>query len=533
VRRLEIAANYTPLPAQVVFHRSKAAFKFYGGAMGGGKSRALCEEAFQAALDFPGIEIVIARLEHTAIEISTRKTMFREVLPPALVSHCRVVASGGNDFIEFPNGSVIHFVGLSSPTKFHSTEFGLLILDEAHQIEEDDVMTLNSRLRQKCRECLEAKDPNCTHLPHQILCGANPENPGHWLYRYFIADADETEWGYYKRDLRLDEDSDPIGDAEFVFASAIDNPYLPEAYVRNKLGSMKGFWRKRYLLGEWLFIDGSCYFDEDALTAYPVATPLYRMDFVAEGIGSKARRREWDLGKTRVYREPVEGRAYAIGADVAGGRGLDYSCAYVVDLHDMALVAEFHGKLEQDLFAEQLHFLGRWYGTALIAVEQAGGWGDPVIIALRDGKGGRPAYPRQYRHVLDAAVDMDHVSRYGYPMTQKTRPQVLLQLEKAIRERDLPWLTPILASECKTFCEFEEGTPSPRAQPGCNDDAVMAAAIVLEMYRRKGYHPEREMRLDSKRKLRRRAKRLLERDPFWHPSEKHKSKTLYPPLGRS
>jgi hypothetical protein len=505
VKTLEIESSYEPLPAQAAFHSSKAALKFYGGAMGGGKSKALCEEAYQRALEFPGIEIVIARLEHTAIEISTRKTFFREVLPFDLANHCRIINSGGNDFCEFPNGSVIHFVGLSSATKFHSSEFGLLILDEAHQIAEDDVMTLNSRLRQKCKECLEAKDPNCTHLPHQILCGANPENPGHWLYRYFIQDADATEWGYYKKDLRLDEDSDPIGDAEFVFASALDNPYLPEAYVKNKLGSMKGFWRQRYLEGKWLFIDGACYFDQEAVATYleSCPEPLYRMDFSPTGIGSQAKRREWDLGKIRVYREPVEGRAYAIGADVATGRGLDYSSAYVVDLHDMALVAEFHGKIDQDLYAEQLHFLGRYYNTAWVAVEQAGGFGDAVIIALRDGKGGRPAYPRQYRHVLDAAVNMDHVSRYGFPMTSKTRPHVLGQLETAIRDNDVPWLTPILANQCLTFCEFENGSPSPRAQPGCNDDAVMSAAITLEMYRRYGRHEKREKRIEKRRTKRR------------------------------
>lgn len=503
---LEIEAGYVPLPAQEAFHRSKAAFKFYGGAMGGGKSRALCEEAFQCALDHPGVEIVMARQEHTAITLSTRRTMFREVLPPLLVRHSRVIASGGEDFIQFPNGSVIHFVGLSNAVKFHSTEFGLLVLDEAHQISEDDVMTLNSRLRQKCENCLRESLTECDHLPHQVLCGANPENPGHWLYKYFILDADVTEWGYYKSDLKLDEDSDPIGDAEFIRAKATDNPYLPEAYVRNKLGSMKSMWRKRYLEGEWLFVSGSCFFDEEALSEYLLEPmkPEYRFNFEPRGIGDQARLKRSEIGKVRVYAEPIEDRSYAIGADVASGRGLDYSCAYVVDLHDMGIAAEFHGKLDADLYAEQLHFLGRWYNTALLAVEAAGGWGEPVIISLRDGRGGRPAYPNMYRHVLDSSVDLDTVHRYGFPMSSKTRPQVLNQLEKAIRERAIPALPAILVNECKTFCEFEEGTPSPRAQPGCNDDAVMSAAIAFDLYRRRGKHPKREARIEKRRTKKRR-----------------------------
>ena len=492
--------------------------------MGGGKSRALCEEAFQAALDYPGIFILICRQEHTAIVGSTRKTMFEQVLPGALIKASRVVKSGGYDFIELPNGSEIHFVGLNDVVRFHSAEIGLLVLDEAHQIAEDDVMTLNTRLRQ----------PN---TPRQILVAANPENPGHWLWKWFIADAEETDFGYYKAELRLDENAAPIGDSIFVKALPTENPYLPEGYVERELAGLKEFYRQRYLEGKWVFVSGTCAFDVAALAEYEKVAPfpLYRMNFESAGIGDRARRKKSDTGRIRVFREPDEHRTYAIGADVATGRGLDYSSAYVIDLHDMAFVAEFHGKLDADLFATQLHFLGKWYNNALLAVESAGGWGEPVIIALRDGKGGRPPYPRLYQHRLDSQVAMDTVQRYGFPMNTKTRPQVISQLERAVRERALPWLPQHLVNECLTFCEFEEGTPSPRAQPGCHDDAVMAAAITLELYRQRGSHPERDMRIASKRTLRRRMKELMERDPFYRPpsAERLRSKQLYPPVGRT
>lgn len=494
----------------MAFHRSKADWKFYGGAMGGGKSKALCEEALQAALEYPGIEILIGRLEHKAIVTSTRKTMFREVMPPALLEYCRVVRSGPNDFIEFPNGSVIHFVGVSDPVQFHSSEYGLIILDEAHQIPEDSVQTLNSRLRQKCRECHETKAMKCNHLPLQVLVAANPENPGHWLYKYFLAGAEKTEFGYYKPELCLDEDSDPVGDSEFIFASPRDNPYLSEQYIAQNLGGMKERFRKRYLEGEWIHLDGHCFFDTDVLAEYEQAapSPLYRFDFVPEGFGGAARRRAHDYGHIRVFAEPIEGRSYAIGADVATGRGLDFSCAYVIDLANMDLAAEYHGKVDADIFAEQLHFLGRWYNSALIAVE-ATGVGEAVIIPLRDGKGGRPPYPKMYRHMLDSSVDLNIMQRYGFPMSTKTRPLVLNQLEKAIRERALPFMPLRLAQECLTFCEFEEGTPSPRAHAGCNDDAVMAAAIALDMYRRKGHHPDREERIKQRKNKRFRIKKTM------------------------
>jgi len=341
-------------------------------------------------------------------------------------------------------------------------------------------------------------------MPHQILCGANPENPGHWLYRFFIQDAEKTEWGYYKPELRLEEDGDPIGSAEFVMARATDNPYLPRAYIERNLGGMEKHWRQRYLEGLWIFLDGTCTFDTEALTDYQKTAPepKYRFDFESQTQGSQAKRIQSDTGRIRVFQEPQEGHSYAIGADVATGRGLDYSCAYVCDLHDMAFVAEFHGKLDADLFAEQLHFLGRWYNTALLAVESAGGFGEPVIISLRDGKGGRPPYPAMYRHQLDSSVALDTMQRYGFPINSKTRPEVLAQLRKAIRERALPYMTHHLLSECLTFCEFEDGRTSPRAQSGCHDDAVMSAAITLELYRKRGRHPDREARIAKRKRIR-------------------------------
>jgi hypothetical protein len=472
--------------------------------MGGGKSRALCEEAYQAALDYPGIEIIVARQQHTDIVGSTRKTMFREVLPLELVKYCRIVKSGGFDFIEFPNGSIINFVGLNNPTGFHSAEFGLVILDEAHEIDKDTVQTLQSRLRQKCANCLEQRLADCTHMPHRVLCAANPENPGHWLHSTYILDADPTEWGYYKAELRFDPESDPIGSAEFIKALATDNPYLPRAYVERNLGGMETHWRRRYLEGEWLFIDGTCAFDLDALTEYKNAapSPIDQFNFQPKKGGREASFDRSKKGRVRVYRESEDGHSYAIGADTSTGRGEDYSCAYVVDLSDMALVAEYHGKLDADIFARDLHFLGRWYETAIIAVESAGGWGEPVIISLRDGKGGRPPYPRMYRHQLDSSVDMDTMQRYGFPVNSKTRPHIIALIKQAVRERSLPWMTSHLANECATFCDFEDGRVSPRAQPNCHDDAVMAAAITLELYRKRGKHPDREARIAKRKRFR-------------------------------
>src|SRR5215217_7895886 len=46
--------GYSPLPSQILFHRSKARFKGYSGSIGSGKSAALCHEAIKLSYLNPG-----------------------------------------------------------------------------------------------------------------------------------------------------------------------------------------------------------------------------------------------------------------------------------------------------------------------------------------------------------------------------------------------------------------------------------------------------------------------------------------------
>jgi len=232
------------------------------------------------------------------------------------------------------------------------------------------------------------------------------------------------------------------------------------------------------------------YFDRDALHWYrhnAARQPLYKCHFERET--PRTAKLKKGEGAINVFEEPRDDREYAVGADVATGRGRDYSAAYVIDLSTMSLVAEYHARIDADRFSYQLHYLGRWYRTARIAVEMGGGFGEPVVINLRDGKDGRPAYPNLYRYRERDRPDIPERRNYGFPMTSKSRPLVISAMEKAIREKSLPWMTNGLLAECHTFVTHETGT-SPRAQDGTNDDRVMACAIALQMYREFGAYPD-------------------------------------------
>jgi len=246
---------------------------------------------------------------------------------------------------------------------------------------------------------------------------------------------------------------------------------------------------------EAFILTGDPYFDRDALAHYRqhLIEPELRGTFVSKSNGRSANFDQRPKGPVRVYSRPDPDRKYAVGVDTATGRGQDNSSAYVVDLSNLEIVAEIHGKLDSDIYAEQLHYLGKYFNTALIGVEDAGGFGTPVIIFLRDGKEGRPPYPNLYRHRQEARVDQLTHKTIGFPMNSKTRPLVIGYLEKLLREQALPALTADLLSELSTFVH-RTTNPSPRAQDGCRDDRVMSFALACELYRHRGEHPNAQPR---------------------------------------
>jgi hypothetical protein len=194
-----------------------------------------------------------------------------------------------------------------------------------------------------------------------------------------------------------------------------------------------------------------------------------------------------------------------MAVDTATGKGADYSAATVIDLDSMGFVAKIHGKMGAEMLATQVHYLGRWFNDAMVAPEQGGGYGEALTIFLRDGKDGRPPYPNVYRHRHELRTDRLTQKTYGFPMTVKTRPLVIETLDRALREKALPWLDAEALSEYHTFVHASSN-PSPRAQDGCNDDRVMADAVAVELFRQRGSVDRKRRRRDGEPR-----KRLAER----------------------
>ena len=238
-------------------------------------------------------------------------------------------------------------------------------------------------------------------------------------------------------------------------------------------------WQEAFALSDRVFFDG------DALTWYleHIEQPKYRFDFDTEFRAARARKKR--DGRMKMFREPVPGRQYAIMGDPASGHGRDKSAAYVIDLQTAEWCVEYHARVEENVFAADLYWLGKWFNDALIGVETQGGHGTATVIALRDGAQGRPPYTKLYRHRNETRRDRPDSTAYGMPMDPKNRNLVINGIETWVREQSIPFVTDDLHYEMTEFVRHDFGT-SPRARDGSHDDLVMAAAGALDLFRRYG-----------------------------------------------
>ena len=437
------------------------------------------------AVTMPGtVSLLFRQREDEAIDNVRRWWFLFQSLPPHFREGIRVVKPDvgrtpqpGRDGVSllFPDGRISEVVPMTSAASSgHGRSTRRIIVDEAGYVE-------------KLAEIRAAVEPAAGRAKINLVSTANGRSNaetglGNEFHRVYVDSAN----GHSK--LFLPYDVHPDRDEEW-YASA------PEVLSLKESQRHAQFPRDEH---EAFALTSRVFFASEVLSDYRrrVRRPLYRMDFRELSAGEASVRRD-AAGLVAVLVEPDASRTYAVGADCRGLRGADFNAAVVVDLSSRQIVAQLHGKLDADLYARQLHYLGRWYGSgsgcrrdALLAVEVGGGYGDATIVPLRDGRDGRPPYRNLYQHVLSTRPDLPEAKPYGFPMTSRTRPLVLNQLERALRERELEWVTDELLFEMESFVECESGT-SPRAEEGSHDDLVMACAIALEMFRLRGEHPLR------------------------------------------
>ena len=96
---MELELAYRPTGKQLAFHASTADEVLYGGAAGGGKSYAICWDAFVRCLKYPGTNAYLFRRTFPELEQTLIKTM-RSIVPESLGQYY-----AGAHEMRFVNGS--------------------------------------------------------------------------------------------------------------------------------------------------------------------------------------------------------------------------------------------------------------------------------------------------------------------------------------------------------------------------------------------------------------------------------------------
>lgn len=185
------------------------------------------------------------------------------------------------------------------------------------------------------------------------------------------------------------------------------------------------------------------------------------------------------FGKLKIWDYPIEGHVYVIGADVAEGLAHgDASSAHVIDARTSRVVAHWHGRVDPDLFGEELFALGTHYYGALMGVE-SNNHGISVVSALK-----RMTYPRLWRRREIGATTTQMSTRYGFLTTKESKPLMIDDLAKALRN-DLDVTCADTLRELRNYVRDDKGKMS--GSPF--DDRVMSLGIANFM-RQFAFAPE-------------------------------------------
>jgi phage terminase large subunit len=222
---------YEPHGAALELFRTKAREVLLAGPAGTGKSRACLEKLNLIALQKP-IRGAIVRKTRKSLTQSTMVTLEQKVLNGlgAVRFH------DGDQEYRYPSGARIMVAGLDDPEKFGSTEFDIVYVPEATELEPDDWGMLLRGLR------------NNTLSYQQLIADCNPGAPYHWLKQRCSAGATVLlESKHQDNPMLWDRASDDWTDFGREYMVGLD--------------SLSGYQYQRLRLGLWVAAEGM-YFTE-------------------------------------------------------------------------------------------------------------------------------------------------------------------------------------------------------------------------------------------------------------------------------
>jgi hypothetical protein len=268
---VRVEFTYSPFPVHVPFHLTRAREKAIIGAVGSGKTIALCADGIAHMLEQPGSRGGLFRQSVPSLR-DTTETEFINLLatPPPdeeaweagkITTLWEVInqndgvrrEAGHIRSIVFPNGSEMHFQSLDKWSKHMGRNMSWIGIDEASEITVDSYLALLTRLRQQeplpAARRIKGLDLSMWKRPRQHLAiAANPD--GHnWIWEYHVnykPTVKQVRNGTWRKWFK---------------STSFDNPtfYTPEGDPNTYLLSlltMPELWVRRYVLCQFDTFEG-------------------------------------------------------------------------------------------------------------------------------------------------------------------------------------------------------------------------------------------------------------------------------------
>lgn len=298
---------YEPRGAALELFYDRSPELLIAGPAGTGKSRAALEKLHLCAMKYAGMRGLICRKTRTSLTQAGLVTYETQVLPPLQLQR----RSEEQEY-RYPNRSVIVVGGLDKEAvRIFSTEYDMVFVQEATELEENDWETITTRLR------------NGVMPYQQLIADCNPSTPTHWLKRR--ADSGQTTMLESRH-----EDNPVLYDNGWTDAGA--------EYIA-KLDALSGVRLQRLRHGRWAAAEGLIYEEFDS-TVHVITLPEFEEKTCPAGI-PESWPRYWcvdfgsRLGETAASTHPFVWQAWAQDPE---GRLILYHELYRVEqlVRDMA-----------------------------------------------------------------------------------------------------------------------------------------------------------------------------------------------------
>lgn len=266
-----------------------------------------------------------------------------------------------------------------------------------------------------------------------------------------------------------------------------------EEWARLEWGEDSPEYRVR-VLGEFANLIGRPYFKAAHIDAIRTVQPKRRGFLTGDPVqGGKVEWHDDAHGELRVWKAKQPGRRYVVFADVAGqvraedweqreethrGSGDDYCAAQVLDLDTGEQVAEFHARVDPDVYGRHLARLcyvwsdpdGHpcWLGVESNAMGQA------TLAELKHLR-----FRRLWRRTKLEAARSQKAPALGLVTNRDSRERMIATLRATLREAPGRIHSEWLVGELRAFVYHDNGYGS--AGAGAHDDLVISMAGALEM----------------------------------------------------